>query len=88
MDLALFGADQNVRYEGEMDDIDDLTDVMPSAVPTEAEIAAWQKLPREEQLRRLKQVLADPECSLVTDDTMASIRAEAERRMREREGDA
>jgi hypothetical protein len=35
-----------------MEDINDLSDVMPSAVSTEDDIAAWQALPREEQLRR------------------------------------
>ena len=69
-----------------MDDLNELSDVMPSAVPTEAEVAAWQALSKEEQLRRLKLALTDPECSVITEDTMASIRAAAERRWQEREG--
>ncbi len=50
-------------------------DVKPSATPTEAEIAAWQSLPRDEQLRRLSHDLDHPDCSIVSTATMADSRA-------------
>ena len=51
-------------------------DVVPSATPTEAEIAAWQSLPRDEQVRRMQLALAHADCSIVSNATMAGIRAE------------
>jgi len=48
---------------------------MPSATPSEAEIAAWQALPRDEQLRRLRLALAHPDCDRVSASTMDDIRA-------------
>jgi len=54
--------------------VDTLIDtVMPSATPTEEEIAAWQALPRNEQLRRLRQTLTSPEASTPCSTTMAEI---------------
>lgn len=50
-------------------------DVMPSATPTEAEIAAWKSLPRDEQLRRLRLELDHPDCSVVSTATMDDITA-------------
>ena len=47
--------------------------VMPSATPTEAEIAVWRELPRDEQLRRMRQILASPEASTPSDATMDEI---------------
>jgi hypothetical protein len=32
------------------------TRVMPSAAPTEAELAAWADLPRDEQVRRYQEM--------------------------------
>jgi hypothetical protein len=52
--------------------------VMPSATPTEVEIAAWRELPRDEQLRRMRQLLASPEASTPSDVTMAQIWQEIE----------
>ncbi len=53
-------------------------DVMPSAtVADEAEIAAWNALPRDEQVRRYRDVLADPTCDRVTDASMSDILAAA-----------
>ncbi len=49
---------------------------MPSATPSEAEIAAWRELPRDEQLRRLRQMLTSPEASTPDGTTMAEIWAE------------
>jgi len=50
--------------------------VMPSATPTEDEIAAWQELPRDEQLRRMRQMLTSPEASTPCNATMEEIWAE------------
>ena len=36
---------------------DTLTRVMPSATPTDEEIAAWNELPRAEQLKRYRELL-------------------------------
>jgi hypothetical protein len=59
------------------DVIDSMTAAMPSATPTEEEIQAWEALPREEHLRRLRAALTHPDCGIATTDTMADIRAEA-----------
>ena len=50
-------------------------DVMPSAAPSQAEIAAWKELPRDEQLRRLQLSLDDPDCDIPTTTTVAEILA-------------
>ncbi|HMK89099.1 MAG TPA: hypothetical protein VK446_05640 [Methylocystis sp.] len=55
-----------------------LNAVMPSATPSEAEIAAWNELPRDEQVRRLRQMLTSPEASMPSGVTMAEIWAEVE----------
>jgi len=46
---------------------------MPSATPSDAEIAEWHDLSREEQLRRYREALAHPDCGVVTDSTMSDI---------------
>jgi hypothetical protein len=56
-------------------------DVMPSATPTEAELAAWAALPRDEQVRRYQQALAHPDCCTFTTETVDDILAEARRRV-------
>ncbi len=66
------------------DTITTATPVMPSATPSEDEIAAWEALPRDEQLRRLRALLSSEEASTATDTTMAEILAEARRRAGER----
>jgi hypothetical protein len=50
--------------------------LMPSATPTEPEpdIAEWQALPRDEQLRRLRQALAQADVDTVNTATLESIR--------------
>ena len=59
--------------------VDALIDtLMPSAIPTEEEIAAWQELPRDEQLRRMRQMLISPRASTPCNTTMAEIWAEVE----------
>jgi len=52
--------------------------VMPSATPDDAEIAAWVELPRDEQVRRLRQMLTSSEASTPSSTTMADIWAEIE----------
>jgi hypothetical protein len=59
------------------DVIEAMSAAMPSATPTEEEIQAWEALPREEQLRRLRAALTHPDCGIATTDTMAEIRVEA-----------
>ena len=56
------------------------TRVMPSATPTDAELAAWAALPRDEQVRRYQEALAHPDCSVPTDDSMSDILAAARQR--------
>jgi hypothetical protein len=55
-----------------------LPDVMPSTTPSEAEIAAWQALPRDEQLRRLQLALSHPDCDRVSTATTDDIRAKGQ----------
>jgi hypothetical protein len=62
------------------DDPKTLDRVFPSAVPNEEDIRAWEALPREEQLRRLRASLSHPDCSTVSPATMGEILAEARRR--------
>jgi hypothetical protein len=50
-----------------------ISPVMPSATPSEAEIAAWQALPRDEQMRRMQAFFADPDCSRVSPNRMDDI---------------
>jgi hypothetical protein len=54
------------------------SDVMPSATPSEAEIAAWQALPRDQQLRRLRLALSHPDCDRVSTATTDDIRVEGQ----------
>ena len=54
--------------------------VMPSATPTVEVLRAWQALPRDEQLRRLRASLSHPDCVTVTDSTMTEILTEARTR--------
>ena len=54
--------------------------VMPSATPSEADIAAWNELTRDEQLRRMREYLSHPDSSTVSGDSMADILALAQGR--------
>jgi hypothetical protein len=60
--------------------------VVPSATPNEDDIRAWEALPRDEQLRRLRESLTHPDCSTAVSDTMSEIlelaRARADARSR------
>jgi len=42
-------------------------------MPSEEELRRWEALPRDEQLRRLRAVLAHADCSQVTTDSMKDI---------------
>ena len=55
--------------------------VMPSATPTEAEIAAWAALPRDEQVRRYRELFEHPDCNSFTTDTPDDILAAARQRV-------
>jgi hypothetical protein len=59
-------------------------DVMPSATPTDQEIADWNALPRDEQVRRMKLALSHPdgqrESTATMDEIWARARAAAETR--------
>ena len=57
------------------------TRVMPSATPTEAEIAAWAALPRDEQVRRYQELFQHPDCNSFTTDTPDDILAAARQRV-------
>ena len=52
-----------------------LTKVVPSASPSDADIAAWQDLPRDEQVRLMQEALAHPDCARVGTANMAELRA-------------
>lgn len=54
--------------------------VMPSATATEEEIRLWEMLPRDEQVRRLREVLHHPDCDVLVDDTPEDILREARAR--------
>ena len=54
---------------------------MPSAIPTEAELAAWAALPRDEQVRRYQEMFAHPDCNTFTADTPDDILAAARQRV-------
>jgi hypothetical protein len=65
---------------------DKLTRVMPSATPTEAELAACAGLPRDEQIRRYQEALSHPDCATPTDSTMSDVLAAGRRRVADRNG--
>ena len=58
-----------------MSETDTILQVTPTATPTEAEIAAWQALPRDEQLRRLRAELTHPDAQVAGTLTMTDIQA-------------
>ena len=60
---------------------------MPSALPpTEAELAEWNALTRDEQIARYREFFAHPDCNTFTDETaeeiVAAARAKAAARRR------
>jgi len=54
---------------------------MPSAAPTQDEIRRWQALPREEQLKRLRQALDAGFASGISERGIDDIIAEARKTM-------
>jgi len=66
---------------------DATTRAMPSALPpSEAELAEWQALSRDEQLARYREVLQHPDCQRISDATMSDIRTKARQRAAARRG--
>jgi len=63
---------------------DQLANISPSATPTEAELEAWAKLPRDEQVRRYQALFAQPDCNNFTSDTPDDILAAARQRVAQR----
>ena len=66
------------------DTSDTLFRVEPTATPGEVEISAWQALPRDEQLRRLRLSLAHPDVGTAGTASMSDIlgRAQAAAKLR------
>jgi len=56
-----------------MANTDTLTAIMPSATPDAAEQAAWNALPRDVQLQRLREHLAHQDCSEISTTTMSEL---------------
>lgn len=54
--------------------------ILPSATPTEAELAAWAGLSRDEQIRLTHAALTHPDCSAATNESMDAILAAARQR--------
>ena len=57
------------------------TRIMPSATPTETELADWAALPRDEQVRRYQEMFKHPDCNAFTTDTPDDILAAARQRV-------
>jgi hypothetical protein len=57
------------------------TRALPSATPTEAELADWTALPRDEQVRRYQEMFRHPDCNTFTADTPDDILAAAKQRI-------
>lgn len=62
-------------------------DPLPSArPPTEAELAAWRTLSREEQVSRYREALQAPDAGRVSKATMADVSTAARQRVAARRG--
>ena len=57
-----------------------LKDVKPSATPSDDEISAWNALPREEQLRRLREELSHHDACVAGGSDMVDIWAKIKAR--------
>jgi hypothetical protein len=62
-----------------------LTNILPSATPTEAELEARGALSRDAQMSRYREALTHRDCSAVTDDDMKDILEAARRRVASRD---
>jgi hypothetical protein len=60
------------------------TGTLPSATPSDAELAAWAALPRDEQIRRYQEALAHPDCSEPSGEDMNDILMIARQRVASR----
>jgi len=58
-----------------------IDDIMPSAAPTDDEIRRWEALPRDEQLKRLRQALVEGEQSGLSDRSITDIKSAALKRL-------
>ena len=55
---------------------------MPSPIPpTEAELAEWNALSRDEQIARYREYLAHPDCERVSKASMSDVLTAARRRL-------
>lgn len=64
-----------------------VTRPIPSAIPpTEAELAIWRALSRDEQLARYRDALRGPDAERVSEATMADVLIAARRRVAARRG--
>ena len=72
-----------LRYNARMTEASELEVMtMPSALPpSEAELAAWHALSREEQLARYRQALQHPSRRRISDATMVDLLTKARRRV-------
>lgn len=60
---------------------------LPSAAPpTEAELAAWRALSRDEQLARYREALLGPDAERVSEASMADVLVAARQRVAARRG--
>jgi hypothetical protein len=57
------------------------TRTLPSATSTEAELAAWNALSRDEQVQRYQETFGHPNCNTFTTDTPEDILAAARLRV-------
>jgi hypothetical protein len=57
------------------------TRTLPSATPTETEVAEWAILSRDEQVRRYQEMFQHPDCNTFTADTPDDILAAARQRI-------
>jgi hypothetical protein len=60
---------------------DKRTRTLPLATPTEAELAAWDSLSRDEQVRRYQEMFRHPDCNTFTTDTPEDILVAARQRV-------
>ena len=68
-----------VNYMKDTSDV--LAEVMPTATPSDEDVRKWEALPRDEQVRRLRAALTQPDCLAATSDTMSDILAKARARI-------
>jgi len=66
---------------------DQFANTLPSAVPTEAELRAWETLSRDEQICRYQGLFARPDCNIFTADTPDDILLAARQRVAQRSRD-